>query len=94
MPFSTLKGTTLLLPTSAADPASMMAQALGIYKNVVGKNSGTELPGISQSKLTRTTRQSDSSAVAGDDSSLTAKSADEDHLGDPVFSLQSHKKDD
>ncbi|XP_059304427.1 uncharacterized protein LOC132056308 [Lycium ferocissimum] len=87
------EGTTLLLPTSAADPASMMAQALGIYKNVVGKNPVTE-PGTSQSKLTRNNRQSDSSAVNGDDSSLTAKSADEDHLGDPVFSLQSHKKDD
>ncbi|XP_060204019.1 uncharacterized protein LOC132632201 [Lycium barbarum] len=87
------EGTTLLLPTSAADPASMMAQALGIYKNVVGKNPVTE-PGTSQSKLTRNTTQSDSSAVNGDDSSLTAKSADEDHPGDPVFSLQSHKKDD
>ncbi|KAK4351047.1 hypothetical protein RND71_030360 [Anisodus tanguticus] len=85
------EGTTLLLPTSAADPASMMAQALGIYKNVVGKNPVTELPGTSQSKLTRNTRQSDSSAVSSDDSSLTGKSADEDHLGDPVFSLQTQK---
>ncbi|KAJ8554218.1 hypothetical protein K7X08_024896 [Anisodus acutangulus] len=88
------EGTTLLLPTSAADPASMMAQALGIYKNVVGKNPVTELSGTSQSKLTRNTKQSDSSTVSGDDNSLTARSADEDHLGDPVFSLQSHKKDD
>lgn len=89
-----MKGTTLLLPTSAADPASMMAQALGIYKNVVGKNPGTQLPATSQSKLTKNTRQSDSSAVNGDDSSLSANSVDDDHLGDPIFSLQSHKKDD
>ncbi|KAF3658688.1 Stomatin-like protein 2, mitochondrial [Capsicum annuum] len=88
------EGTTLLLPTSAADPASMMAQALGIYKNVVGKNPVTEVPPTSPSKLTRNTRQSDSSALSGNDSSLTSKSADEDHLGEPVFSLQSHKKDD
>lgn len=89
-----MKGTTLLLPTSAADPASMMAQALGIYKNVVGKNSGTDLPAASQSKLTKKTEQSDSSAVSSDDSSRHANSAADDHLGDPVFSLQSHKKDD
>lgn len=71
-----------------------MAQALGIYKNVVGKNPVTEVPPTSPSKLTRNTRQSDSSALSGNDSSLTSKSADEDHLGEPVFSLQSHKKDD
>ncbi|XP_055827550.1 uncharacterized protein LOC129895804 [Solanum dulcamara] len=87
------EGTTLLLPTSAADPASMMAQALGIYKNVVGKNPGAQLPGTSQSKLTKNTEQSDSSAISGDDNSLTPNSADDDHLSDPVFSLQSHKKD-
>lgn len=89
-----MKGTTLLLPTNASDPASMMSQALAVYKNVVGKNLGTQLPVTSQSKLTKNTRQSDSSAVSGDDSSLTANSADDDHLSDPIFSLQSHKKDD
>ncbi|KAL3342396.1 hypothetical protein AABB24_026423 [Solanum stoloniferum] len=88
------EGTTLLLPTNASDPASMMTQALAVYKNVAGKNLGTQLPVTSQSKLTKDVRQSDSSAVSDDDSCLTANSADDDHLSDPIFSLQSHKKDD
>ncbi|CAK9171022.1 unnamed protein product [Ilex paraguariensis] len=38
------KGTTLLLPTSASNPASMMAQALSLYKSLIGNNSGHKLP--------------------------------------------------
>ncbi|PHT46423.1 Stomatin-like protein 2, mitochondrial [Capsicum baccatum] len=34
------EGTTLLLPTSVSDPASMVAQALNIYKNLTTKNEG------------------------------------------------------
>jgi hypothetical protein len=33
------KGTTMLLPAAANDPASMMAQALSIFKSVSGKES-------------------------------------------------------
>ncbi|KAL6006655.1 hypothetical protein ACLOJK_032148 [Asimina triloba] len=38
------EGTTLLLPSSAANPASMMAQALTIYKSLVGGASATTGP--------------------------------------------------
>ncbi|KAJ7557264.1 hypothetical protein O6H91_05G119500 [Diphasiastrum complanatum] len=33
------EGTTMLLPSNAADPASMMAQALSIYKGITGTKS-------------------------------------------------------
>ncbi|KAJ8559793.1 hypothetical protein K7X08_003851 [Anisodus acutangulus] len=36
------EGTTLLLPTNASDPASMVAQALNIYKNLSSKNAGSQ----------------------------------------------------
>ncbi|KAA8533514.1 hypothetical protein F0562_031052 [Nyssa sinensis] len=45
------EGTTLLLPSTASNPASMMAQALGIYKSVIGNN-GDGLREISHSELT------------------------------------------
>ena len=33
-----IQGTTMLLPTNAGDPSSMVAQALTIYKNIVHGN--------------------------------------------------------
>ncbi|KAJ8563365.1 hypothetical protein K7X08_031817 [Anisodus acutangulus] len=60
-------GTTLLLPTSASDPASTVAQALDIYKNLSSKNAGS---------------QSNSSAVINNDRFITADSTDEDYKKD------------
>ncbi|KAL7230153.1 hypothetical protein ACSBR2_008644 [Camellia fascicularis] len=37
------EGTTLLLPTTASNPASMMAQAMNIYKSLIGSNSSDML---------------------------------------------------
>ncbi|GER30141.1 SPFH/Band 7/PHB domain-containingmembrane-associated protein family [Striga asiatica] len=34
------QGTTVLLPSSASNPSNMMAQALAIYKNLLGKDAG------------------------------------------------------
>nr|XP_016501809.1 PREDICTED: stomatin-like protein 2, mitochondrial [Nicotiana tabacum] len=56
------EGTTLLLPTNASNPASMVAQALTIYKNLTAKNAGVEFPETSQAELT----QSDLSAESID----------------------------
>ena len=33
-----IQGTTMLLPTNAGDPSSMVTQALTIYKNIVNTN--------------------------------------------------------
>ncbi|KAK4719659.1 hypothetical protein R3W88_017997 [Solanum pinnatisectum] len=69
------EGTTLLLPTSVSDPASMVAQALHIYKNLTSKNVGIELPEASQTKL----KQSDSSEVINNDRSITDEDDKKDH---------------
>ncbi|PHT79898.1 Stomatin-like protein 2, mitochondrial [Capsicum annuum] len=71
------EGTTLLLPTSVSDPASMVAQALNIYKNLTTKNEGIELPKSSQAEL----KQSDSSTVIMDDF-ITGELTDEDDKKD------------
>uniref|UniRef100_A0A3Q7HVB9 Band 7 domain-containing protein n=1 Tax=Solanum lycopersicum TaxID=4081 RepID=A0A3Q7HVB9_SOLLC len=63
------EGTTLLLPTNVSDPASMVAQALHIYKNLTSKNVGIE-----QTKL----KVSDSFEVINNDSFITDKSTNED----------------
>ncbi|KAL2226863.1 stomatin-like protein 2, mitochondrial [Sesamum indicum] len=87
------EGTTVLLPSSASNPANMMAQALAIYKNMIGKNSGkglSEGPEVGSADHTKTDTLSWES---GDESSTTAQPASQDHLGEPVFSLQSPKKD-
>ncbi|KAG5602629.1 hypothetical protein H5410_033999 [Solanum commersonii] len=72
------EGTTLLLPTSVSDPASMVAQALHIYKNITSKNAGIELPEASQTKL----KQSDSSEVINNDRSIADEFTDEDDKKD------------
>ncbi|TMX00600.1 hypothetical protein EJD97_000515 [Solanum chilense] len=63
------EGTTLLLPTNVSDPASMVAQALHIYKNLTSKNVGIE-----QTKL----KVSDSFEVINNDSFTTDKLTNED----------------
>ena len=40
------KSTTMLLPASANDPASMVAQALNIYNNLIGGQNGSESKGL------------------------------------------------
>ncbi|KAK6155450.1 hypothetical protein DH2020_009698 [Rehmannia glutinosa] len=80
------EGTTVLLPSSASNPANMMSQALSIYKNMIGKNSGNGLPESSQAGSAH--------HIGGDaETSSDAEPADRDHPGEPVFSLQSPKKD-
>ncbi|XP_011084587.1 stomatin-like protein 2, mitochondrial [Sesamum indicum] len=86
------EGTTVLLPSSASNPANMMAEALAIYKNLIGKDSGDRLLEIPQAGL-KDHIKNDSSSASDEDSSQTA---DRDHsqLGEPVFSLQSQRKDE
>lgn len=81
----------MLLPASASNPANMMAQALAIYKNLIGNESGGRLPGKSQSGSTDHTEIEASSSEYGGDSSSKAELDDQHHIGEPVFSLQSQK---
>lgn len=84
----------MLLPSSASNPANMMAQALAIYKNLIGKDSGKGLPEITQPGSTDHIKVDAPSWEYGDKSSPEAEPADEGHLEVPVFSLQSPEKDE
>lgn len=71
----------------------MMAQALAIYKNMIGKNSGKGLSEGPEVGSTDHTKTDALSWESGDESCTTTQPASQDHLGEPVFSLQSPKKD-
>ncbi|EYU19711.1 hypothetical protein ABFS82_06G095500 [Erythranthe guttata] len=77
------EGTTVLLPASASEPANMMAQALSIYKNLVGNASGKLLPEMPEDAL--------SLGSGNNQSSSKAESADEVSRAESVFSLQTPK---
>lgn len=79
----------MLLPSSASNPANMMAQALSIYKNVIGKKSGDGLTESSRAGSTYHITSDASSSESGDEISPTAEPVNQDRLGEPVFSLQS-----
>lgn len=80
----------MLLPSSAANPANMMAQALTIYKSLVGNVSSGEARG---SGLIEGIKESDLSAeMVGESNRTVRRVVDEDQNGSPGFSLQSPKK--
>ncbi|XP_022844550.1 stomatin-like protein 2, mitochondrial [Olea europaea var. sylvestris] len=79
------KGTTMLLPASASNPANMMAQALSIYKNLIGNGSGNGIPDIPGAESIDNTKNDTPSRESGDDEKQTGVES--------VFSLQSPKKD-
>ncbi|KAF9592009.1 hypothetical protein IFM89_011592 [Coptis chinensis] len=83
------KGTTMLLPSTAANPASMMAQAMSIYKTMIG-GSGDGAGESTHSGLLDTKRRDGSSETKEGDSKSAAKS--NNIIGEPVFSLQNNKK--
>ncbi|XP_057800658.1 uncharacterized protein LOC131016095 isoform X2 [Salvia miltiorrhiza] len=83
------KGTTMLLPSNPAQPASMMAQAFSIYKSMI-----VDQPGIGQTESSGSKAQTEhpsSPSEFGEESSPTAKSDGDESLNAPVFSLQSTK---
>jgi hypothetical protein len=88
------QGTTMLLPSSAANPASMMAQALTIYKSLIGKVPGDGSHEASSPALTLSVKGDASSRETGDECPTFAKTDDKGHLGNskPGFSLQSHNE--
>lgn len=81
----------MLLPSSAANPASMMAQALTIYKSLIGSGTGDGSHEASSPALMLDVKGDASSGETGVESPTTAKTADKGHLGNskPGFSLQS-----
>ncbi|KAH6756293.1 SPFH/Band 7/PHB domain-containing membrane-associated protein family [Perilla frutescens var. hirtella] len=89
------EGTTILLPSSSSDPASMIAQSIAIYQTMIGKGNKLSdgLAKISSSKAeTEDDSRSDASSLeSGEGSFPTAERDEYDRRGEPAFSLQSHK---
>ncbi|KAL1329101.1 hypothetical protein HN51_046244 [Arachis hypogaea] len=83
------EGTTMLLPSSASNPANMMAQALTMYKSLLGNVSGNK-----SSSTSGQLEGNDSSGEGKDEGTATATSAleDPDHHEKTGFSLQSPKR--
>ncbi|XP_038892437.1 stomatin-like protein 2, mitochondrial [Benincasa hispida] len=80
------EGTTMLLPSSAANPANMMAQALTIYKSLVGNVSGGE---AGTGGLNEGINESNLAAEIGGDSNQTVRVVDNKvQNGRQGFSLQ------
>lgn len=79
------EGTTMLLPSSTANPANMMAQALTIYKSLVGNGPGGE---ARTSGLNEGVKESNLAAEIGGDNNQTVRVVDEVQNGRPEFSLQ------
>ncbi|OVA19945.1 Band 7 protein [Macleaya cordata] len=82
------EGTTMLLPANAANPASMMGQALSIYKGLIGNHSGG---GGGTREITHSVMSNESKAENFDESGRNDAFSDA-APGEPVFSLQTHKK--
>ena len=78
----------MLLPSSAANPGNMMAQALTIYKNLVGNVSGNE---GRTSGLNEGIKESNPAAEIGGEGNQTVRVAEEVQNGSPGFSVQSPK---
>ncbi|GER46761.1 SPFH/Band 7/PHB domain-containingmembrane-associated protein family [Striga asiatica] len=83
------ESTTVLLPSNASNPANMMAQALSIYKNMIGKSPSKDPSEISQPDHVRS---EDSSWESIYKTSSAVEPADQDNEGEPIFSLQSPEK--
>lgn len=88
------EGTTMLLPSSTANPASMMAQALTMYKSLIGNVASDGSHEASSPALALDVKRDASSGETGEESSKTAATADKGHLDNsqPGFSLQSPHK--
>ena len=84
----------MLLPSSASNPANMMAQALTMYKSLVGNVSSDRHGGTNSPSIAGQIEGNDSSGEVKDESLTTATSANEisDYRGKSGFSLQSPKK--
>ncbi|XP_015944985.1 uncharacterized protein LOC107470118 [Arachis duranensis] len=83
------EGTTMLLPSSASNPANMMAQALTMYKSLLGNVSGNK-----SSSTSGQLEGNDSSGEGNDEGTATNTSALEipDHHEKTGFSLQRPKR--
>lgn len=84
----------MLLPSTAANPASMMGQALSIYKSLLGNASGDKSFEVSQPALKDTTKNSPSEEYTDENLTSSRKMTnDAGRFVEPGFSLQSPNKE-
>lgn len=76
----------MLLPSSVSNPANMMAQALTMYKSMIGNVSSGHETSLG---ITAGVKGDSSSEERVDESTKTPKTAN--NSSQPEFSLQSHK---
>lgn len=86
------EGTTMLLPSAAANPANMIAQALTMYKSLVNNVSSTDHREISPAALSEDVQGNASSGETRKESFTTAGIVNKGHHVEPAFSLQSPEK--
>lgn len=96
------EGTTMLLPSTASNPANMIGQALTIYKSLVGNVNGNALskdshPGSlgnikGDTSSGETGARSPATPRGSDAAPQTREKADTARFGGPEFSLQSSRK--
>ncbi|XP_028795780.1 stomatin-like protein 2, mitochondrial [Neltuma alba] len=88
------EGTTMLLPSSASNPANMMAQALTMYRSLVANVSNDKLEGTISSSIPGQIEGDDTSSKGKDDDPTVGTGRDEvpQHHDKPGFSLQSPPK--
>ncbi|KAI9102075.1 hypothetical protein K1719_023585 [Acacia pycnantha] len=88
------EGTTMLLPSSASNPAHMMALALTMYKSLVANVSNDKLEGTISPTIAGQIEGGDTSSKGKDDSPTvgTGKDGVPVYHDEPGFSLQSPKK--
>ncbi|XP_030512736.1 stomatin-like protein 2, mitochondrial [Rhodamnia argentea] len=88
------EGTTLLLPSSTANPANMMAQALTMYKSLIGGNVSGDAPsGGTSSQLIESSHDNPSSSGEAVDRIPATSRRNSIEQREPTFSLQSPPKD-
>ncbi|KAF2299600.1 hypothetical protein GH714_038367 [Hevea brasiliensis] len=87
------EGTTMLLPSASANPANIMAQALTMYKSLLG-NVSNDTSHESSLELTEGVKDSASSGEAIHKNTTFSSTADTSQLNAPRFSLQRPTKGD
>lgn len=87
------EGTTLLLPTGASDPASMISQALSIYKGMNANNSSSSRP--TEVSPNKAEKSSSTGISDGQWSSACSKPSNADGASGAGFSLRlrNHKEE-
>ncbi|KAI3934502.1 hypothetical protein MKW92_034876 [Papaver armeniacum] len=93
-------GTTMLIPSDMNSPASMISQAMSIYKNLMGKNSSDAAGDdsghrqIADSGTSHDDNLNEDVDVENGSIEKSPARHSGSHPGEPVFSLQGQKRED